>query len=226
MAREVFFYHWLWVTKFCAKFGCARTPRTANAHKSFIVLRCMWKEPAPFKIKSRWTKCLEITIIYQFHPPSSWNLYLWRNNSFLKEDVFPYPIAQWNGSKSFISEVSFAKGRLCAFPHPKIFLQQTGILLPQQIFLPHSLTNILPQYWMEIFMWTLFERSLGGYFSKCHRTCFWMKIALMLTLTSSWLSFEPSLGWGCSRTFLSAEGGHVNKKVIFLGGISLTWYIQ
>ena len=41
MAREVFVYHWLWVTKFCAKFGSSRTPRTANAHKFFIVLRCM-----------------------------------------------------------------------------------------------------------------------------------------------------------------------------------------
>ena len=47
MAREVFFYHWLWVTKFCAKFGCSRTPRTASMHNSFIVLRFMWKEPAP-----------------------------------------------------------------------------------------------------------------------------------------------------------------------------------
>ena len=43
-----FFYHWLWVTKSCTKFGCSRTPRKANAHKSFIVLQCMWKEPAPF----------------------------------------------------------------------------------------------------------------------------------------------------------------------------------
>ena len=50
MAREVFFYHWLWVNKFCATFGCSRTPRKANAHKSFIVLRCMWKEPAPFTL--------------------------------------------------------------------------------------------------------------------------------------------------------------------------------
>ena len=44
-----FFYQCLWVTKFCAKFGCSRTPRTASIHKSFIVLRCMWKEPAPFQ---------------------------------------------------------------------------------------------------------------------------------------------------------------------------------
>ena len=49
MAREVSFYQCLWVTKFCAKFGCSRTPRTASVHNSFIVLRCMWKEPAPFK---------------------------------------------------------------------------------------------------------------------------------------------------------------------------------
>ena len=50
MAREVFFYQCLWVTKFCAKFGCSRTPRTASVPNSFIVLRCMWKEPAPFNI--------------------------------------------------------------------------------------------------------------------------------------------------------------------------------
>ena len=37
------------LTKLCAKFGCSRTPRTASAHKSFIVLRCMWKEPAPLR---------------------------------------------------------------------------------------------------------------------------------------------------------------------------------
>ena len=52
MAREVFFYHWLWVNKFCAKFGCSRTPRTASIPNSFIVLRCMWKEPAPFWIQN------------------------------------------------------------------------------------------------------------------------------------------------------------------------------
>ena len=50
MAREVYFYQCLWVTKFCAKFGCSRTPRTASIHKSFIVLRCMWKEPAPLRL--------------------------------------------------------------------------------------------------------------------------------------------------------------------------------
>ena len=49
MAREVFFYQCLWVTKFCAKFGCSRTPRTASVPNSFIVLRCMWKEPAPLE---------------------------------------------------------------------------------------------------------------------------------------------------------------------------------
>ena len=48
MAREVFFYQCLWVTKFCAKFGRSRIPRTARDPNSFIVLRCMWKEPAPF----------------------------------------------------------------------------------------------------------------------------------------------------------------------------------
>ena len=47
MAREVFFYQCLWVTKFCAKFGCSRIPRTASMHNSFIVLWCMSKEPAP-----------------------------------------------------------------------------------------------------------------------------------------------------------------------------------
>ena len=50
MAREVSFYQCLWVTKLCAKFGCSRTPRTASIPKSFIVLRCMWKEPAPFTL--------------------------------------------------------------------------------------------------------------------------------------------------------------------------------
>ena len=49
MAREVFVYHWLWITKFCAKFGSSRTPRMANAHKSLRVLRCIWKEPAPLR---------------------------------------------------------------------------------------------------------------------------------------------------------------------------------
>ena len=48
MARKIFFHQCLWVTKFCAKFGHSRIPRTASAHKSFIILRCMWKEPAPF----------------------------------------------------------------------------------------------------------------------------------------------------------------------------------
>ena len=52
MAREVSFYQCLWVTKFWAKFGCSRTPRTARAPNSFIVLRCMWKEPAPLSLIS------------------------------------------------------------------------------------------------------------------------------------------------------------------------------
>ena len=47
MAREIFFHQCLWVTKFCAKFGHSRIPRMASIHNSFIVLRCMWKEPAP-----------------------------------------------------------------------------------------------------------------------------------------------------------------------------------
>ena len=54
MAREVSFYQCLWVTKFWAKFGCSRTPRTARAPNSFIVLRCMWKEPAPLS-NSYWS---------------------------------------------------------------------------------------------------------------------------------------------------------------------------
>ena len=32
---------------FYAKFGRSRISRTASMHNSFIVLRCMWKEPAP-----------------------------------------------------------------------------------------------------------------------------------------------------------------------------------
>ena len=47
MAREVFFHQCLWVTKLCAKFGRSRIPTTARAPNSFIILRCMWKEPAP-----------------------------------------------------------------------------------------------------------------------------------------------------------------------------------
>ena len=39
MAREVFFHQCLWVTKFCAKFGRSRIPRTARAPQSFIVLQ-------------------------------------------------------------------------------------------------------------------------------------------------------------------------------------------
>lgn len=47
MAWKIFFYQYQWVTKFCAKFGCSRIPRRASIPNSFIVLRCMWKEPAP-----------------------------------------------------------------------------------------------------------------------------------------------------------------------------------
>ena len=50
MAREVLFYQCLQVTRLCAKFGCSQTPRTDSIHKSFIVLRCKWKEPAPLKL--------------------------------------------------------------------------------------------------------------------------------------------------------------------------------
>ena len=55
MAREIFFHQCLWVTKFCAKFGRSRTPRTARMHNSLIVLRCMWKEPAPISVWSEMT---------------------------------------------------------------------------------------------------------------------------------------------------------------------------
>ena len=41
MAREMFFHECQWVTKFFAKFGRSRTPRTARMHNSLIVLRCM-----------------------------------------------------------------------------------------------------------------------------------------------------------------------------------------
>ena len=41
MAREGFFHQCLWVTKFYAKFGCSRIPRTARDPNSFIILRCM-----------------------------------------------------------------------------------------------------------------------------------------------------------------------------------------
>ena len=41
MAREIFFHQCLWITKFCAKFGRSRIPRTARAPNSFIILWCM-----------------------------------------------------------------------------------------------------------------------------------------------------------------------------------------
>ena len=47
MARKIFFHQCLWVTKFCAKFGRSWIPRTARVHNSFIILRCVWKEPVP-----------------------------------------------------------------------------------------------------------------------------------------------------------------------------------
>ena len=52
MARGVSFYQCIWGIKFWAKFGCSWTPRTASVHNSFIVLRCMWKEPALLRIAS------------------------------------------------------------------------------------------------------------------------------------------------------------------------------
>ena len=42
-----------WVPKICAKFGWI--PRTTILYKSFIVLRCMWKEPAPFILHDLWS---------------------------------------------------------------------------------------------------------------------------------------------------------------------------
>ena len=54
MARKIFFHQCLWVTKFCAKFGRSRIPRTARMHNSLIVLRCMWKEPAPLETMNGW----------------------------------------------------------------------------------------------------------------------------------------------------------------------------
>ena len=41
MAQKIFFYQCQWVTKFFAKFGRSRIPRTARMHNSLIVLRCM-----------------------------------------------------------------------------------------------------------------------------------------------------------------------------------------
>ena len=61
MAREVSFYQCLRVTKLCAKLGCSRTLREASIHKSFIVLRCMWKEPAPLTL-SLLTKILYVVV--------------------------------------------------------------------------------------------------------------------------------------------------------------------
>ena len=52
------FYQCLWVTKLRAEFGCSWTPRTASIHKSFIVLQCMWKEPAPLNLLQLF--CLQI----------------------------------------------------------------------------------------------------------------------------------------------------------------------
>ena len=34
MAQEIFFHQCVWVTKFCAKFGRSRIPRTARMHNS------------------------------------------------------------------------------------------------------------------------------------------------------------------------------------------------
>ena len=38
------------------KFGRSWIPRTATPHTSFIVLRCMWKEPAPYTSQIRLCK--------------------------------------------------------------------------------------------------------------------------------------------------------------------------
>ena len=49
MVMACFFYQYLWVTKLCVKVGRSRIPRTAVAPKYFIVLWCVWMEPAPFR---------------------------------------------------------------------------------------------------------------------------------------------------------------------------------
>ena len=57
MARETFFYQCLWVTKFCAKFGRSRIPRTTTAHNYFIVFSVcessqpLWKNNLKYVVK-------------------------------------------------------------------------------------------------------------------------------------------------------------------------------
>ena len=68
MAWEILFYQCLWVTKFCAKFGRSRIPRTARMHNSLIVLQCMWKEPAPLAYR---------TGLHRKHSPSPTQIWYW-----------------------------------------------------------------------------------------------------------------------------------------------------
>ena len=61
------FHQCLWVTKYCAKFGRSRIPGAASAHNSFIVLRCMCKEPAPLQ-KFGICQDFEVKVWLKFHP--------------------------------------------------------------------------------------------------------------------------------------------------------------
>ena len=96
MAREVFFYQCLWVTKFCAKFGCSRTPRTASVPNSFIVLRCMWKEPAPFRQKHTLTVCLFDCFV-------PWNPCVWNRTTDCSAHNFFLDVSSATGA-SFLSQ--------------------------------------------------------------------------------------------------------------------------
>ena len=112
MAREVFFYQCLWVTKFCAKFGCSRTPRTARAPSSFIVLRCMWKEPAPFKSATSTNHC------YHIHKYTTSSL---RNTQLSQLGIVMNCLAKWSSWSSNCrhnafnnnSSTSFTTASLC-----------------------------------------------------------------------------------------------------------------
>ena len=61
MAREIFFYHCLWVTKFCVMFGRSRIPRKASAHNSFIVLRCVVLKKMKYLRKIRIQALMSLT---------------------------------------------------------------------------------------------------------------------------------------------------------------------
>ena len=80
MARKIFFYQCQWVTKFCAKFGRSRIPRRASIPNSFIVLRCMWKEPAPFHFDylttslSKWKRIHTSYLSFFLHWQNFWKI--------------------------------------------------------------------------------------------------------------------------------------------------------